>query len=135
MYTPEANVPRFTYQATQDFGIHDVKYALYGHEGGWDNGTPWQAKFLNQPLLTFATERHDGDRGRRIALAVPSTGQIDIMAFKKMEEGPYYVVRVNDSSARRATVRRSNSRRQSRRPSKSTDRNGASAKRLSGTGN
>lgn len=96
MYTPEANVPRFTYQATQDFGIHDVKYALYGHEGGWDNGTPWQAKFLNQPLLTFATERHDGDRGRRIALAVPSTGQIDIMAFKKMEEGPYYVVRVNE---------------------------------------
>ncbi|MBS5556003.1 MAG: alpha-mannosidase [Alistipes sp.] len=96
MYTPEANVPRFTYQATQDFGIHDVKYALYGHEGGWDNGTPWQAKFLNQPLLTFATERHDGDRGRRIALAVPSTEQIDIMAFKKMEESPYYVVRVNE---------------------------------------
>ena len=96
MYTPEANVPRFTYQATQDFGIHDVKYALYGHEGGWDNGTPWQAKFLNQPLLTFATERHDGDRGRRIALAVPSTGQIDIMAFKKMEEGSYYIVRVNE---------------------------------------
>lgn len=34
MYTPVANVDRFTYQATQDFGIHDFKYGIYGHSVG-----------------------------------------------------------------------------------------------------
>jgi len=108
MYTPEANVDRFTYQATQDFGIHDFRYGIYGHSGNWDNpgdpgnsgsrgnSSPWQAKFFNQPLLAFEVTKHGGALGRVVSMAAPSSPQVDVMAFKKAEQGDYYIVRLNE---------------------------------------
>ena len=96
MYTPVANIDRFTYQATQDFGIHDFKYGIYGHSGNWDNGSPWQAKFFNQPLLAFETTKHAGSLGSSVSMVAPSSPQVDVMAFKKAEDCDYYIVRLNE---------------------------------------
>jgi alpha-mannosidase len=95
MYTPKAN--SYVYQGTQDWGIHDVKYAIYAHVGDWVYGkTPWQASFLNNPPIAFEVPKHDGSLGREISLVRINTPQVDVMAVKKAEESGYYIVRVNE---------------------------------------
>ena len=95
MYTPKAST--FVYQGTQDWGIHDFKYAIYAHTGDWVYaGTPWQGSFINAPLLGFETTKHDGILGKEISLLKLNTSKVDVMALKKAEEGDYYIVRVNE---------------------------------------
>ena len=95
MYTPKAN--SYVYQSTQDWGIHDVKYAIYAHSGDWAYAkTPWQGSFVNAPLLGFETSKHDGAIGKEISLIKINTHKVDLMAFKKAEESDYYIVRFNE---------------------------------------
>jgi len=101
LYTPNASGfgGAFIYQSTQDWGIHDVKYAIYGHSGDWSKAeSPWQAKFFNQPLLAFEAPKHKGESGRSFSMVSISNPQAGLMAFKKMEQGDYYLVRVNELS-------------------------------------
>jgi alpha-mannosidase len=85
------------YQNSQDWGNHEVKYGIYGHRDDWTKGgSPWQAKFFNQPMLAFEAGRHDGILGKGISLLSVSSSAVGIMALKKMEKGDYYIVRVNE---------------------------------------
>ncbi len=95
MYTPKAN--SYVYQGSQDWGIHDVKYAIYAHSGDWAYAmTPWQGSFVNAPLLAFETSKHDGEIGKEISLIKINSGKVDVMAFKKAEASDYYIVRFNE---------------------------------------
>jgi len=96
MYTPETG-RGYNYQNSQDWGIHTFRYGLYSHAGDWESSqAPWQGKFFNQPLLAFETSKHDGVWGKEISLLESNTPQVGLMAFKKMEQGDYYIVRVNE---------------------------------------
>ena len=95
MYTPKAK--DFVYQGTQDWGIHNVKYAIYPHSCDWAYAaTPWHGSFINNPPIAFETSKHDGRLGKEFSFLKISTGQVDVMAFKKAEESDYYIVRVNE---------------------------------------
>ena len=95
MYTPKAN--SYVYQGTQDWGIHDFKYAIYAHVGDWVYAnSPLEGEFFNNPLLAFETTKHDGSLGREISLMNISTPQVNAMALKKAEESDYYIVRLNE---------------------------------------
>ncbi|HKI89920.1 MAG TPA: glycosyl hydrolase-related protein, partial [Draconibacterium sp.] len=95
MYTPKAN--SYVYQGTQDWGIHDFKYAIYAHVGDWVYAnTPKEGDFINNPLLAFETTKHEGTLGREISLLNISTPEVNAMAFKKAEESDYYIVRLNE---------------------------------------
>jgi alpha-mannosidase len=95
MYTPKAK--DFVYQGSQDWGIHDFKYAIYAHVGDWVHAmTPWQGSFINSPLVGFETAKHDGTLGKEFSMVKLNTNKVDIMAFKKAEESDYYIVRVNE---------------------------------------
>jgi alpha-mannosidase len=101
LYTPKANAQgnSFAYQSTQDWGIHDVKYAVYGHTGDWSNAeSPWQAKFFNQPLVAFEAPKHEGQFGQLFSMISINNPKAGLMAFKKMENADYYLVRVNELS-------------------------------------
>jgi alpha-mannosidase len=103
LYTPKANAQgnSFAYQSTQDWGIHDVKYAVYGHSGNWSKAeSPWQAKFFNQPLVAFETPKHEGAFGQSFSMISINNPQVGLMAFKKMENADYYVVRMNELSGK-----------------------------------
>lgn len=103
LYTPKANAQGnwFTYQSTQDWGIHDVKYAVYGHSGDWAKAeSPWQAKFFNQPMVAFEAPKHAGTLGQSFSMISISNPQAGLMAFKKMENSDYYVVRLNELSGK-----------------------------------
>jgi alpha-mannosidase len=95
LYTPKANA--YVFQGTQDWGIHDVRYGVYGHEGDWRKGqTPLQGMFFNQPLLAFEVSKHEGTLGKSVSLLKLNSQSVGLMAFKKMEQGDYYLVRVNE---------------------------------------
>ncbi len=96
MYTPETS-NRYSVQKSQDWGVHEFRYGLYSHTGDWNNSqAPWQGKFFNQPLLAFETSKHEGAWGREVSLLESKTSQVGVMAFKKMEQGDYYIVRLNE---------------------------------------
>lgn len=103
LYTPKATGQGswFMYQSTQDWGIHDVKYAVYGHSGDWAKAeSPWQAKFFNQPLVAFEAPKHAGEMGQSFSMISINNPQVGLMALKKMENDGYYVVRVNELSGK-----------------------------------
>lgn len=98
LFTPETKTLKgHKEQDSQDWGIHDFKYSMYSHKGDWIEGlTPWQAKFVNQPLLAFEAPKHEGVLGKSISLVNINSPQVGMMAFKKMENGDYYIIRVNE---------------------------------------
>jgi len=103
LYTPAINPGwRWTmYESTQDWGIHDVKYAVYGHSGDWAKAeSPWQAKFFNQPLVAFEAPKHAGELGQSLSMISINNPQVGVMALKKMENADYYVVRFNELSGK-----------------------------------
>jgi alpha-mannosidase len=100
MFTPETGGPNP--QATQDFGIHYVKYALLGHAGDWRKAETYrQAAFTDRPLIAFEAPRHAGALGRKLSLLSISNRHVGVMACKKAEGGDYCIVRVNELSGRR----------------------------------
>ncbi|MFB6342755.1 alpha-mannosidase [Saccharicrinis sp. FJH62] len=95
LYTPE-NKNWYPVQQTQDWGIHQFRYGIYGHAGSWQNESQWQGKFFNQPLMAFEAPKHSGKAGKTASFLSLSTPQIGVMAFKKMENSDYYLVRVTE---------------------------------------
>ena len=102
MFTPETGGPNP--QATQDFGIHYVKYAIYGHAGGWQQAEPYrQAAFTDKALIPFETPRHDGTLGKQLSLLSLNSRHTGVMAYKKAERSDYCIVRINELSGRKQT--------------------------------
>lgn len=96
VYSPKVN-KRYVVQKTQDWGVHEFKYGIYAHQGDWREGlTPWQGSILNQPAIAFETVKHKGHQGKSMSFLSISSPQIGLMAFKKMEDSDYYLVRVNE---------------------------------------
>ena len=96
LYTPEAK-RGYQYQNTQDWGVHQFKYGIYGHKGNWVAGlSPWQGAFFNEPMLSFETSAHDGAAGKSLSFLTNTNPGVGVMAVKKMEENGYYLVRVNE---------------------------------------
>ncbi|MDR1102836.1 MAG: alpha-mannosidase [Tannerella sp.] len=100
MFTPETGGPNP--QATQDFGIHYVKYAIAGHAGDWRQGETWrQAAFTDRPLMAFETSPHAGSLGKQLSLLSVSNRNTGVMAYKQAERGDGCIVRVNELSGSR----------------------------------
>lgn len=104
-YTPSARLcPTWQYQASQDWGIQDVKYGLYSHAGDWsESETQKQAEFLNKPLIAFQTPKHAGKTGSTFSFLKISSPKVGLMAMKKAEMSDYIVVRVNELSGKDQT--------------------------------
>jgi len=99
LYTPQADAFRnaFIFQGTQDWGIHDFRFAIYGHSGDWRKGqSQWQGRFFNQPMIAFEVSKHEGTLGKSISFLKSNSSAFGIMAFKKMEHGDYYLVRTTE---------------------------------------
>ncbi|MEA4937163.1 MAG: glycoside hydrolase family 38 C-terminal domain-containing protein [Paludibacter sp.] len=97
LYTPEVKGDRFRYQNSQDWGIHDVKYALYSHSANWNQSeTFWQSEFVNKPLVTFETQKHEGELNKEYSFLKLNSSKVRLMAYKKAEQVDYYIVRVNE---------------------------------------
>jgi alpha-mannosidase len=88
-------------QGTQDLGRHRVLYALCGHTGDWRQGkSAQQASRLNQPLLAFRAEPHDGSLGATFSLLSTSDDDVRVQAIKKIEDSSDVVVRLRELSGK-----------------------------------
>lgn len=94
IYTPGVR-GGYSDQATQDFGRHDITYAIAPHEGDW-RATPWMAKRLNQPLRAFNVPAHEGALGKTLSLVSSNSNQVEITAVKKAEDGNEIIVRLRE---------------------------------------
>ncbi|PTX99076.1 glycoside hydrolase family 38 C-terminal domain-containing protein [Opitutus sp. ER46] len=98
LYTP-ATRDRYQDQATQDFGRHEILYAITGHAGDWRRGqVPQSAARLNQPMLAFTTPSHPGALGRGVSLFQVTAENVLLQAVKKAEQGDEIVVRFRELS-------------------------------------
>jgi alpha-mannosidase len=100
-YTPSAEkCPTWLYQNSQDWGIQNIKYALYSHNGNWaESETQWQAEFLNTPFIACEAPKHSGNQTAFSFLSV-SNPQVGLMALKKAEESDYMIIRMNELSGK-----------------------------------
>jgi alpha-mannosidase len=88
-------------QGTQDIGRHRVLYALCGHAGDWRQGKiAQQASRLNQPLLAFRAEPHDGALGTSFSFLSTSYDEVRVQAIKKIEDENEIVVRLRELSGK-----------------------------------
>jgi alpha-mannosidase len=85
----------YTDQANQDWGHHDLVFAIAGHRGDWRAGqTDWQAFGLRQPLMAFETAKHTGPLGKTFSLVTVSDPHIRVLALKKAEMSDEIVLRM-----------------------------------------
>lgn len=90
-------------QATQDIGKHRVTYALYGHAGEWQAAQGHnQAAQLNQPMIAFSAQGHEGPLGKSYSLMRVSDSKVSISAAKKAEEGDEVIVRLREHTGSEA---------------------------------
>jgi alpha-mannosidase len=98
LYTPGlggGNGKDYHDQTTQDWGHHEFVYGLAGHQGDWRQGqTDWQAQRLNQPLIAFESDRHQGSLGRKFSLLKTSDSRVRVLALKRAEESDEVIVRL-----------------------------------------
>lgn len=103
LYSPEVR-KSYMDQHSQDWGRHEMLYALYGHEGDWRAGlSEWQGRRLNQPLVGFQAERHPGKLGREFSWLSVSTPQVDARALKRAERGEHVILRLQELWGQPAT--------------------------------
>ena len=106
LYTPGVR-GEYQDQACQDFGRHDIAYAVAGHPGGWQaGGTVPRGHRFNQPLRAFATAEHAGALGRAFALASLDNPQVEIVAIKKAEDSDETIVRLRETGGQAAQTAR-----------------------------
>ncbi len=95
LYTPGVRAS-YLDQHSQDWGRHEMVYALYSHEGAWRSGAEWQGRRLNQPLRAFHAPKHEGALGRVFSLLSLNTEQVDVRAVKHAEAGEWMIVRLQE---------------------------------------
>ena len=84
-------------QATQDFGVHEVLYALAPHAGDWRRGNvPRHAARLNQPLRAFEVSRHPGSTRRENFFGIDSP-HVLAMAIKRAQKSDEIVIRLRET--------------------------------------
>jgi alpha-mannosidase len=95
LYTPFVR-GSYKEQQWQDWGRHEMTYALYGHTGdGRGGAAELQGRRLNQPLRAFLATRHSGVAPSRSLLSL-DTDRIDLRALKKAEDGKSVIIRLQE---------------------------------------
>jgi alpha-mannosidase len=93
--TADGHPGNFSDQTNQDWGHHEIVLGVVGHSGDWrKEQTVWHAYRVNDPLVAFTTERHQGMLGKSFSLVHVSDPAIRVLALKKAEDSDELVVRM-----------------------------------------
>lgn len=93
--TADGHPGNYSDQTTQDWGHHEIVLGLAGHSGDFrQEQTMWQAYRVNDPLISFTTEKHPGTLGRSFSLVRVSNPAIRVLALKKAEDSDELVIRM-----------------------------------------
>jgi alpha-mannosidase len=93
--TTDGHPGNYSDQTTQDWGHHEISLGLAGHSGDFrQEQTIWQAYRVNDPLISFTTEKHPGALGKIFSLMRVSDPAIRVLAFKKAEDSNEFILRM-----------------------------------------
>ncbi|MCO6439051.1 MAG: alpha-mannosidase [Phycisphaerae bacterium] len=96
LYTPGVR-SSFLDQHSQDWGVHHVRYGLYGHEGDWRAAqSEWRGRRFNQPMRAFLVPKHSGRLGRTFSLLNVDTPRVDVRTVKRAERRDVLIVRLQE---------------------------------------
>ncbi|MFC1762159.1 alpha-mannosidase [Planctomycetota bacterium] len=88
----------------QDWGRHEFKYAITGHQGDWHDGQTYaEALRFEQRPAAFVVPRYKGQNDASYSLMNIHDANVNIQAVKMAEDGSGVVVRLQELSGRPAT--------------------------------
>ena len=93
IHTPKATHV-YPYQAIQDIGLNLFTYSFYRHMGQWNETTQWEAAKLNQAMLAFETQKHDGELGKSFSFVGLNNDKVAVKALKKAEQSDEMIIRL-----------------------------------------
>ena len=80
---------------SQCLGMHECRYAIYPHEGGWSDADVFgEAERLGLPLEPAQVGAHAGDLPQRHSFLAIEPADLVLSALKRTEDGEELVVRV-----------------------------------------
>ena len=85
-------------QDWQDHGRNEFRFSVVAHAGERD-GVAAEAAAFNQPLFTFKTDKHEGERSA-VSFISLNTNEVIIRAVKQEEKGDRLIVRVQETSGK-----------------------------------
>lgn len=97
--TPEVN-DRWRWiedQASQDLGVHQLRYALTAHGGEGRTVAARRASCFNQPLRAWVAPESKGPLGRDVSFLSVSDPSVLVMAVKQAEESDEWIVRLRET--------------------------------------
>ncbi len=85
-------------QGMLEFGHNRYGYAIYSHKGAVGTETQMNARFYDQPMTAFISDKHEGKLGNEYAFGSISHQNVILRAMKKAEKADKIVVRFNESN-------------------------------------
>lgn len=82
-----------------EFGLNRYGYAIYSHKGAAGTETQLNARFFNQPLVAFVSDKHIGALGSEYSFGGISHNNVILRAMKKAENSDEIVVRFNEGNS------------------------------------
>ena len=98
IHTPKAPFKYISGQDWQDHGRNIFKYGFTSHAGNRD-GVAAEAECFNNPLYTFATDKHAG-KSSELGFASVNDCEIAVRCIKEEQKGERLVVRVQETAGR-----------------------------------
>ncbi len=96
LYTPGTRAG-FQDQGSQDFGRHQMVYAIAPHADSWQKAkTPASAQRLNSPLLAFQAPAHTGTLGRAVSFCTIGSDHVTTTAIKNAEDSDEIIMRLHE---------------------------------------
>ena len=103
IHTPQSAYRDESGQNTMDLGLNRYSFGIFGHMGGYDNGTQMAAARFNQPMNAFLVEKHPGALGREFSFGRISEENILVRALKKAQDSDEIIIRFNEGAGKNHT--------------------------------
>lgn len=86
-------------QGMLEFGHNRYGYAIYSHRGSVGTETQLNARFFNQPMTAFVSDKHEGALGAEYSFGAISHSSVIVRAIKKAEKNDEIIVRFNEANS------------------------------------
>ena len=100
LHSPKKNYRHDSVQRMLEFGLNRYGYAIYSHAGDYSNGTQLNARFFNQPVTAFISDKHEGVLGDNYSFCSISNEDVIVRAIKKAEDSDEIIIRVNEGACK-----------------------------------
>jgi alpha-mannosidase len=103
IHTPQSAYRDESGQNTMDLGLNRYSFGIFGHMGGYENGTQMAAARFNQPMNAFLVEKHPGALGREFSFGRISEENTLVRALKKAQDSDEIIIRFNEGAGKTHT--------------------------------